>query len=259
MRACFWKRTQSEELAHDLVEMATSEMFVSKNRRYGMSVDVALYPLGPVHAQKLRNNYVGVSVEIKFSMIPTSKHLRFAVAPSREEYIELSKDPSFEFAWYFYDRSDYDEETAEAFSVEKCELNGSKLVSKRCEFHGCRVSEFTLPDMLLDGQRHDFKYVAKYLKPNKNVTLVMTVDKPTFGVFVSFDYSRVSAEGVTVHESLTSVGKPVVTYYPDDNIRDEAHRVIIELKDNWIIPRSDIVFAWRTPPQSALAVNVQPS
>jgi hypothetical protein len=189
--------------------------------------------------------FYAVHIDVRYESIIESKQFRFVLANSNNVYNAFRNDPTAVWKWLQVVPPDLAAHADKVMRVTNCQVDGILLNELSSQgVPGC-IQQFAVPQNFRDGCRHLHHFKLTVMVRRNGHLMTMNLDYPTHNMRMTVDYSHTDIVYMNVVDSLTSVATPEIRYAPDDTMPASAHRVTVQLRDDWVLPKSTVAFVWR--------------
>lgn len=245
MGACFARVIPNEQLAHDMVRIVQNKAVLPSRHHHNVEYDVTITKLPVTQADQISTKFFIVHLDIHYESKIDTEQLRFVLAHSNQIYNTYRNDPTVVWKWLQVVPPDLIRYADKVMRVRSCHVDGAPLREVPAKgVPGC-VQQFDVPAELRDGQMHQHHYELSVMVRRNGHLMTLNIDHPTRNMRIAVDYGRTDIAYMNVVDSLTSAKPPEIRYAPDDAAPASAHRVSVQLRDDWILPKSTTAFVWR--------------
>jgi len=244
MSACFARIVPDEKFAVDMVRIVQNKAVLPSRHHHDVEYDVTITPLTGA-TDPLRSMFFAVHLIVRYESTVDTRQLRFILAHSNHVYNDFRDDPTAVWKWLQVVPEDLADYADKVMRVRSCRIDGLSLEEFPAQgVPGC-VQQFAVPDEFRNGQRHRHHFELTVMVRRNGHLMTINLDYPTRNMRITVDYAQTDIAYLNVVDSLTSARAPEIRYAPDDSTPGTSHRVTVQLRDDWILPKSTAAFVWR--------------
>jgi len=231
--------TENLEFSTTVMDIIDRKISVYKPYRDNYSVDIDI--VSEDEDNLVRHFFYKVYRTTSYKSVITRSKMTFIEYFDGTEIDRKWDNAENEFRIKIFDRFEFTNSDDTQFGVLNLEIDGFEFEKPKVrKYDGFRVYEFSVPSRFRDGEAHDVRYTTFERIIKRAHSLVEIIRIPCKGLVCTVDYSRSDIAYLNYFDFFTSRTDAIVNTAPDP----AARKVSISIRDQWIIPKSGLVFTW---------------